>query len=610
MNYGELVKVYEELDSTSKRLEKTFSLAVFLMKVPKEQLPVTMLLIEGKAYPDFDPRKIGVASQLILKCLAAAAGLSQAKIEELWKKTGDLGDVAQKVMSSKKQATLSSTTLTASKVLANIQKLASMEGQGSVDRKIGLIVELLSSATGAEAKYLVRTVLEQLRVGSGAGTIRDSIAWAYFPHIEGITDERLKTVKRGKTLRIEAMPELPGIEKYAVIEPSNEALGRELYNKILDLIQQAYDLTNDWGRVAKAASDGVEALQRIELTVGIPIKVMLAIKADTITEALESTGIPAACEYKYDGFRMQVHKDKQIIKLFTRRLEDVTRQFPEVVTAAREQVNGSSYIIDCEAIGYDPMKKKYLSFQNISQRIKRKHGIEGMAAKFPVELNVFDIISYEGKSMLAEPFRVRRALVESIVRSKERSVQPSKYVVASTPAQIEKFFRSSLSHGNEGIMLKNLEAPYQPGARVGHMVKYKPVMENLDLVIVGAEWGEGKRSAWLASFIVACRDGNEFLEIGRVGTGFKEKEEEGFSFSQLTELLRPHFISEESKVVKIKPKIVIEVSYEEIQRSTAYSSGYALRFPRLFRLREDRGPKDCSTLDDVQRLYFSQKKAV
>lgn len=609
MRYSELVEVYEKLDSTTKRLEKTFFLAEFLMKVPNDELPEVMLLLEGKAYPDWDQRKIGIASQLMLKAIAQASGSSISKVEESWKKLGDLGLVAEKLIGNKTQHTLGRTDIITSKVLHNIQKLAGIEGEGSVDSKVNYMVELLSSATASEAKYLVRTILEQLRIGSGSGTIRDAISSAFFPHIEGITDERLAKLKKGKTIELESVPELRKIYSYAIIKPSSESIGREVYNSISLLLQQAYDLTNDWGKVALAAAKGVEALEKIELTIGIPIKVMLAVRSESLDDALDISGVPAAAEYKYDGFRLQIHREKEKITLFTRRLENVTAQFPDAVEAVKNHVRGNSFILDAEAVGFDPKTSIYLPFQSISQRIKRKYGIDEMAKKFPIELNVFDIIEYNGKSLLHEPFNKRRKIVESIISPKNRKIVPSKYLETSDKKEIEKFYRESLKAGNEGIMLKKIDAPYKPGARVGYMVKFKPTMETLDLVIVGAEWGEGKRSKWLSSYVIACRDGNEFREVGRVATGFKEKEEEGVSYSQLTELLKPLITEEKGKEVVIRPKIVIEVSYEEIQKSPTYSSGYALRFPRLYRFRDDKGIKDASTIHDVERLYNSQKKS-
>jgi DNA ligase-1 len=333
---------------------------------------------------------------------------------------------------------------------------------------------------------------------------------------------------------------------------------------------------------------------------------MLALKAGDIEDGLKRVGIPAEVEYKYDGFRIQIHRDKDI-KLFTRRLENVTLQFPDVVRYAKEHVKGASYILDCEAVGYDPKTKKYLPFQNISQRIKRKYNIEQMSKDFPVEVNVFDIIYHNGKSLIRENFKDRRALLEKIIKPALHRVVLARNLISENKKEIDKFYKESLKAGNEGIMLKKMDAPYKPGARVGYMVKIKPTMETLDLVIVGAEWGEGKRSNWLSSFTLACRGEKEFLEIGKVGTGIKEKSE-GISFEQLTKLLNPLIQNESRKKVLVKPKIMVEVGYEEIQKSPTYSSGYALRFPRIIRLREDKSAKQATELDYVEKLFLSQDR--
>ncbi len=607
MKYSELVEVYEQLDSTTKRLEKTFIIAKFLIGIPKESLPELMLLLEGKVFPDWDDRKIGVAAQIVVKAIAQASGDSLSHVEKTWKHEGDLGQVAQVLIGSKKQFTLAQTELTPTKVLHNIQKLAQLDGTGSVNHKLQLIVELLSSASGVEAKYLVRTLVEQLRIGAGSGTLRDSLCWAFFPVIDKVTDGRLAEFKRGKHVSIDSMPNLSDLHGVARITPATEQMGRDLYNSFLDKIQGAYDLSNDWGTVAKAAAIGLSALEKIEMHLGIPLKVMLALKVASIDEAFEKVGVPLIAEYKYDGFRIQAHRDGEKIWLFTRRLENVTEQFPDVVRNLREHVSGDEYILDMEVVGFDPKTSHYLPFQKISQRIRRKYNIEEMERLFPVEMNVFDVISYGGKNLTGEPLSRRREIVERIIKSKKRVIVPAHHIVSSSKDEVLDFFKESLAAGNEGIMIKKMDAPYQPGARVGHMVKFKPTMETLDLVIVGAQWGEGKRSEWLSSFILACRKGHEFVEIGRVGTGFKEKEDEdGVSFSQLTELLVPLIISEDGMEVRVKPKIVIEVRFEEIQKSLTYSSGYALRFPRLYRLREDRGPHDCSSIDDVERLFKTQ----
>lgn len=584
MKYIELVKVYEELDKTTKRLAKTYIIAEFLKKVKKEELNIVALLLQGKLYPNWDETKVGVASKLILKAISTASGIDKDKVEKEWKKTGDLGKVAENLIHGKKQITLSSTDLTIEKVFNNLRKLAGLEGEGTVDKKTLLIAELLTSAKPLEAKYIVKTVLEELRAGIGEGSLRDAIVWAYFGKEAGVN--------------------------YNEEEKSVDIPDREKYNNYVNAVQKAYDLTNDFSKVAELAkTKGVKGLESSEIVLGKPLKVMLALKVDDMKEGFERVETPAAIEYKYDGFRMQIHKQGDKVTIFTRRLDDVTKQFTEIIPLIKKNVKAKEAILDSEAVGYDPKTGKYLPFQNISQRIKRKYDIERMAKEFPVELNIFDILYYNGKNLINEGFKERRNILEKIIIPIKKKMVLAKQIITSSEKDADKFYKESINAGNEGIMLKNLKAPYKPGARVGYMVKLKPTMETLDLVIVGAEWGEGKRANWLSSFTLACRDSKgEYLEVGKVGSGIKEKEEEGLTFQQLTKELKPYIISEKGKEVKVKPKLVVEVIYNEIQKSPTYSSGYALRFPRVLKLRADRGPKDITTLHTVEKYYKEQKK--
>ncbi len=533
-------------------------------------------------FPSWDDSKLGVSTQLVLKSLNLVSGISVPKIEDEWRKVGDLGEVAKKLVVKKTQASLFSSELTVKKVFSNIQKLAKLEGPGAVGQKTKLVAELLTSASPDGAKFVVRTLLEELRVGVADGTLRDAIVWAFFAEDLGFT--------------------------YDVHAHSFEVQDREKYNSLMAPVQSAYDLCNDFARVAETAKEhGLKGLETIELTPGVPIKVMLCQKEESAESALECVGSPADVEYKYDGFRMQVHKSDKGIIIFTRRLENVTNQFKEVVQYVKEHVKGDSFIIDSEAVGFDPKTKRYLPFQSVSQRIRREYDIEETAKKFPVELNVFDIVLFEGKSLLKLPFRERRAILERIIKESPQKIVLARSIVAKSVGEVEFFYQQSLKAGNEGVILKNLDSPYKPGARVGHMVKLKPVMETLDLVIVGAEWGEGKRANWLSSFTLACfdEDEEEFVEIGRVG--IKEKVEEGVSFDELTILLKPLIKKQEGRSVTIKPQVVIEVKFEEIQKSPTYSSGYALRFPRLVRLRSDRTADEISSLSFVEELFRKQK---
>jgi DNA ligase 1 len=584
MRYSELVEVYKRLEKTGKRLEKTKIISELIAKTPADDLPKITLLLEGKVFPGWDDTKIGFASKLIVKAINLASGMDLKAVEERWKKTGDLGTTAAELLSKKKQHTLSRTDLSVTKVFENIKKLALLQGEGSTDRKIQLVAELLTSATPEEATYIARTVLEDLRIGAGEGSIRDAIVWAFCAKELGLEyDDKENDLKL----------------------PDNS---REAYKEYTEAVQQAYNITNDLGEVARTVKEnGIKALADVGFVPGKPISAMLFQKAKDIKEAFETVGKPAAFEYKYDGFRVQIHKHGGKIKLFTRRLEDVTEQFPDIIECVKKHVDAESYILDSEAVGIKPKTNQYLPFQDISQRIRRKYDIKKMTEEFPVEVNVFDILFYNGKSMISKPFNERRAIISKIIDPVPRKIVPSRIIITDKEDEANKFYNESLDRGNEGMMAKNLNAIYKPGSRVGFGVKLKPVMESLDLVIVGAEWGEGKRARMLTSYTLACRDGHNFLEIGRVSTGLKELEEEGTSFGEMTELLKPLIIEEKGKETKVKPKIVIEVHYEEIQESQTYSSGFALRFPRFIRLRDDRAKEDIDTLETVKELYLNQR---
>ncbi|MBI4146371.1 ATP-dependent DNA ligase [Candidatus Woesearchaeota archaeon] len=575
MQYAELVAVYERLESTSKRLEKTFILSEFLRKADDEKV---LLLAQGRVFPNWDQRELGMASKLLVKAISVASGASAERIEATWNATGDLGKAAAELVGKKSQATLFSQPLSCPKVFDNLRKIAEMEGEGTVDRKVQLVAELLTSAQPNEAKYVIRTILQELRIGLGEGTLRDSIVWAFFGSSTGAVYDKEKN-------------EL-------IVERQEE------YDLAAVRVQEALDMLNDFVDVARKARLGV--LEQVSVIPGRPVKAMLFQKAKDIVDGFSIVGKPAAVEFKYDGFRLQIHKSNGKIALFTRRLENVTAQFPDVVECVGKHVRGGEFIIDAEAVGIDAVSKKYLPFQSISQRIKRKYDIHELARLFPVEVNVFDVL-FAGKSLLKSSFAERRKAIESMVDSVQYLIKPAEHLLTDDQAVAYEFYRRSLSAGNEGVMMKNLQEVYKPGSRVGFGVKVKPVMDTLEVVIVGAEWGEGKRGKWLASFIVAVRDDAGFVEIGRVGTGIKEKIEEGVSFDQLTQLLLPLIVSEDGRGVKVKPRVVIEVDYEEIQKSPTYSSGFALRFPRFVRLREDRAASDVNTREDLIRLADGQR---
>jgi len=554
MRYNDLVEVYERIEKTSKRLEKVEIISSFLRSVNKNELKDAVYLIEGRIFSEWDKRKIGFSNRLMIKALSVGSGEKFEKIEELFRKKGDLGLVAEEIFHKKKQSTFSSRKLDSGKVLDNIRKLAGLEGKGTVDRKIRLITELLGNADGKEAKYLVKITLENLRIGVSSGIIRDAIAKAF-----------------------------------------NLSVGE---------IENAGDLSGDYGDVAEKARAG--NLKNIELKIFKPIKCMLAILADDIDECFEYLGDEIQLENKIDGFRLQCHNSNSRIKLFTRRMEDVTEQFPDIVSFLKKHVKNKDYILDGEAVGYDKKTGKYLPFQIVSQRIKRKYHVNEMAEKFPVELDLFDVLYFDGENLMDKPLRYRRELLEKIVKEKKKEVVLTEKLITKDKKRAGEYFKKILKEGFEGVMAKNLESKYKPGRYVNGWMKMKNVLEPLDLVIVKAEYGEGKRTGWLTSYTVACKKRKEFLEIGKVSTGVKEKSE-GLTYKEITKLLKPLIEKQKGKEVTVKPKIIIEVAYEEIQKSPTYSSGFALRFPKVKNLRNEKPLSEISDLELVEKIYKSQR---
>ena len=565
MRYLKLTEVYEEVSSTTKRLEKIKILSKFFRYLHDDDMEVLYLLM-GDIYPEYDDRKIGISNQLAIKALSKATGTNEKQIVKEWKKLGDIGLVAEVLVAGKKQTTLHSHILTTEKVLTNLRKLPELVGKGTVNKKLGLITELLTSAKTKEALYLIRTLIGDLRIGIQESTIRAGMAAAFF-------DGKKEAAKK---------------------------------------IETAIDKTNDLVAVFEIAKKGkLKGFDKLSVQVGKPIKAMLAQKAVTIEDGFKSLGKPCAVEYKYDGFRLLIHKKQGVVTLFTRTLENVTKQFPDVVEYINKHIKGHSFIIDSEAVGFHKKTKEYTSFQNISQRIRRKHHIERLVKELPVEVNAFDIIYYNGKSLIEDSFEKRSKILRKIIQNKPFKIITAKQIITGDAKKAKEFYKKALKDNQEGVMMKNLKAEYKPGRRVGHMLKIKPEERDLDLVITGAEYGTGKRSGWLSSFILSCKKGDKYLEIGKMGTGIKEKSADevgGVSFEELTKMLKPLITEEHGKSVKIKPKIVVAVTYQEIQKSPNYNSGYALRFPRFTDLRPDKKPKDATTLEEVEKDFVNQKR--
>lgn len=567
MDYSILAEYYEKLESTSSKLKKTEILAELFKKTPANLLPKLVLLIQGIVFPKFSGYELGIATQMMIKAISKATGFSVESVEEKFKKTGDLGLTAEECIKSKKQSTLLRKKLSIDFVFNNLQKLAFITGEGSQEKKLNLIAELIVSASQKEARYIVRTILADLRVGAAEGIIRDSIFQAF------IFKEKMSKE-----------------EKYNAVQ----------------IVDNAYNILSDFGKIAEIAKNsGINGLKKVKVQVGKPVQVMLGLAAENIEEVVKEFGKVIA-EYKYDGARVQCHKKGNDIWIYTRRLEDVTKQFPDIVELCKKGLKVRECIVEGEALGIDRKTGLPIPFQKLSQRIHRKYDIEEMVKEIPVQVNLFDIVYLNGKMLFDKPLKERRKILEKSIKTIPKKFQLAKMIFTDDVKQLEKFYKEALNAKQEGIFVKVSDSPYIFGRHVEGWYKIKPEMESLDCVIVGATWGEGARVKWLTSYVLAVRDPDtgKFLECGMLSTGLTEEE-----YENMTKLLKPIIVKEKGRAVWVKPKIVIEAGYQEIQKSPNYSSGFALRFPRFKRIRDDKSPEDADTIERLAKLFESQGRA-
>lgn len=558
MEYRRLVGIYDRLNATSSTLEKTDILADAFVDAG-ELLPEFTQLARGRLFASWESDDLGVSSSLTAQAIANATGIDSDQIESWWRETGDLGDAAANAIENRTQTTLVSDTLEIQTVYTTLRGLAEYEGSGSQKRRIDDIANLLADAQPDEARYIVRTIIGAMRLGVGEGTIRDAIATAFF---DG-SDEATRAVER------------------------------------------AYEVTNDFRIVSVTAREqGRDGLDALNVELFRPVKAMLAQKAEDVADALEATEQPLL-EYKYDGMRTKIHIKGDEIRVFTRRLEDVTTQFPDIVAAVHEEIDAESAIIEAEVVVYDPETGSPIPFQEFSKRIKRKNDIEELAEEYPATVHVFDLLYHDGEPLVDTPLSERVERLEGLINhdGETKTIQRAENLRPASIEQAESFYADALEAGQEGLIVKNMNAPYQPGSRVGYMLKVKPMMEPLDLVVVQAKWSEGRKSDWLGRLRLACWDAEreELREVGRMFSGLTDAE-----LREITAKLEPLIQSVDGRTAKLRPEVVIEVEYEEIQESTTYDSGYALRFPRFGGFRDDLGPEDADRFERVERLYEGQ----
>jgi DNA ligase-1 len=546
MKYAEIAAACRNLGATPKKLKKRDVLAEFYKSCPPAKLAKVVNLSLGRPVPK--EKDMGVAAELIKRIIAEAYGVGEAEVVEKFKETGDLGDAAA-VFAEKRG--VRSKGLTVDDVHDKLNELPEISGGGSVERKVDLVAGLLKAAAPEEARYIIRTILGDLRIGVAHGIVRDAIA---------------------------------------------KAFGREAED-----VEKVWNIVHDFGRVAEMSKAGK---MKAEMQLFMPLRVQLAEPSPGLKEAFESFK-DAAVEQKLDGFRAQIHKSGDKVMIFSRRLEDVTDQFPDIREWSKEGLKSKECIVEGEILAVDPKTREPRPFQQLSRRIQRKYDIERMVEEIPVRIDVFDIVYMDGENLMGRSLRERWRELKRVVRESQGKFKLIEHIEPKDLAEAERFYKAALSQGMEGVIVKNLEAHYRPGRRVGFWLKVKPIMEPLDLVVVGAEWGEGKRAQWLSSYLLGARDPKtgHFLETGKMASGLTEAELE-----EMTKRLKKLIVEEHGKDVKIKPEVVIEVGYEEIQKSLKYATGYAMRFPRLLRIRDEKAPKDANTVADIERLFKQQKR--
>jgi DNA ligase-1 len=582
VKYAVVAEAYEKIEATTKRLEMTDLLVDLLKNTLKEIIDKVVYLTHGKIHPDFVDLEIGVAEKLAIKALARASGIRESKIKENLKKTGDIGEAAQKFIADKKQVTFFQQPLTVQRVYRTLDKMAKASGSGAVDLKISLLAGLLAAATPKEAKYIIRTVTGNLRLGIADMTVLDALAIAY---------------GGGKESR--------------------------------EIIERAYNVSSDLGKVAIILVEkGLDGVKKFQVSIGKPIRPMLAERLSSPEEILEKLGGKCVAEYKYDGERVQIHKKDKEVTLFSRRLENISSQYPDTIELVKGSVKAKDAILEAECVAVDPDTGEMRPFQELMHR-KRKFEVEKTMEKYPVSLFMFDALYVEGKDLTLEPYPTRRKALEKVFEERDR-IKIAQNIITGDAEELEKFFQEAIENGCEGLICKSITADsfYQAGARGWLWVKYKrdyksELTDTVDLVIVGAFHGRGKRAGTYGALLLAAYNPTKdiFETVTRCGTGFTDED-----LANLPKMLEKHRITHkhprvQSKIeadVWFEPVIVMEVLGAEITLSPVHTcgidalrkgSGLAIRFPRFTgNYRLDKASEDATTVEEIIEMYRSRLK--
>ncbi len=584
MDYKVIAESYEKIEATTKRLEMTDHLVELLKKTPKDIIARVVYLTQGKLYPDFEGIEMGVAEKLAIKALMRASGGSESAIKAMLQKNGDIGETAEKQLGKRKQSTFFIKTLTVQRVYETLNKLAKTSGSGAVGTKMALLSGLLTDASPKEAKWLIRSVTGNLRLGIADMTVLDALAIAY---------------GGGKKAR--------------------------------EQIERAYNISSDLGRVANVvATSGLEGIEKFQVLVGEPIRPMLAERLGVPEEILEKFSGKCVAEYKYDGERVQAHKNGDKVSLFSRRLENISDQYPDAVELIRTQIESKVAIIEAECVAIDLETGDMRPFQELMHR-RRKYGVQAAIEQYPISLFAFDALYVDDKDLTQDAFPQRRKVLEKIIKQSIR-IKPATQRLVKNIKELEDFFEEAIEEGCEGLMCKSVakDSVYQAGNRGWLWIKYKrdyksEMPDTADLVVVGAFHGRGKRVGAYGALLLATynTDTDTFETVTKCGTGFTDKD-----LANLHEMLQKHVVPRKNSRVQstleadvwFEPAVVLEILGAEVTLSPIHraamdsirkGSGLAIRFPRFTgKYRNDKSPQDATTSKEIVEMYNGQLKKI
>ncbi|MBT4455061.1 MAG: ATP-dependent DNA ligase [Candidatus Nitrosopelagicus sp.] len=582
MKFSIISDAFQKMEATSKRLELTDILVELIKEIPEDVISKAVYLIQGKLRPNFEGVELGIAEKLVMKAMSKSSGIPLKKIEEDYNKGGDLGQTAENILQQKIQTTFLSETITLERVYETLLKISNLEGKGSQEMKMRYVSSILNDATPQEAKFILKILLGTLRLGIAENTVMDALAIAF----------------------------------------TGEKENREV-------IENAYNVSSDLGKVAQVVSTGgIEQIRKFQIQLFNPIRPMLADRIKSGEDTIKKFQNDFAAEYKLDGERAQIHKQKDTIMIFSRSLENITSYYPDIVEKISKLIISDDVILEAEVVAMNTNSGDFLPFQELMHR-RRKYEIDEAVTKYPITVNFFDVLFSNGKNCMEMEYMERRKLLEKIIKEDDfaRLIPMS---IINNEEQILEVLENSINSGCEGLMLKHLNSTYRAGIRGSNWLKLKREYQNdlgdsLDLVVIGAFFGKGRRTGKYGTLLLATYNDEEdvFPSICKVGTGFSDE-----SLDQLYQILspkvtlkkNPRIISDMAADMWFEPELVIEIVASEITQSPIHktasdkikeNTGLALRFPKFTgKIRTEKNAEDASTDEEVIALYKVQKKTV